>query len=1204
MASLLLALIIVALFAILFGYETADGEAKIRLNPSGLLAWLVSGNWPAKVGAGLVIIGIGALLRYAFANIEVPPELKLGSGALLAAALGFASMMLERQPKRRAIHLALAGSAFGVAYLTAYSAYGFFNYINDINALVLLALVAVAAGVFAVTRNVMSVAILAMVGAYLAPKFAIGQPSVLSIYGYYLVASILSLVMVTLRGWRPLIHLSFLFTLAGALFFGWNGRFYEPEYYALMQPLLLALTLVHLVMPLLERKYTQIANLKHFDSAYFVALPLVASALTLRIVPDLHREGAIGLGALALLWGIAGATLYASKRTEAARHTLVAVSLGVAAAFVYVQDLPWLLVGLGLSVALMAAAPKLEWARNIEELGCGAAALFGVLHIIDSIVQPIPQQPFLNELFAHRMIASITMMLGAWLGSRRKISFATLLVLAGCGWGVLSILAELLRLQIDFLPQLVYGIVLVAIALSIQFSNRSAVNSLIGGLLICALIVCGWWAWPGASDIITIAYLVLTLAALLGMAWAGRDTGQNDGSDFSPAMAIGLLPFALLPWAISTAVIFNVNTGFFEATVAMVGIAVAGLWARWWLSDSPRWNDRIQPLHVYFTAFALFYVTLLHIERGIWPVAFDVLALVYLIAYVTRRNREHAGVGFGLGAMMVLSVALVMQAMLLRGFGPDDVVMDASDINKMHLPAVASLMWVIFGAGLAWWGAQNKCRATWSAGSVLLVIAAVKLVLFDFGTLGQLGNIMAFIAAGVVFLGVAWFAPPPSKTESAPAFQFDSPSVVTQGREQSEQTSSQLGAMPQQMLQPELQVVHVSKPTNSTAKNEHSTAAINRSNKQRPTLSPRYREEPRGISVLWLILLGLSVVIALLSTAWYKHVRWQANEAKRFVQRQSVINELSQTPPVEISPLATPASSVAPLKSFELDRSNLPQRNECGFTDAKFPAEFSVYAAGAYSGRVTSYQIDQSGHQATQMDVAVNQRDKPVVLILGAYEPTIWNVGWTSGTNIVAVLIGGYHRQVITGISKSTPVLVSSYDNKGPCGYFYVAQDGNSRINPLSKQIFGRGVEMIYPANDGRIVVGRSIAANDTLVSSSDFPSAASFHVEGAPMAGSAGLEDAIRKGVLRKATQQDTEAWVAALAAEATHEDIPPAAGQAVSGTRAFSVFNGYVVLKPFVYPAGLYGGNSATFFIPRGVPKPTGNPGHSIVYDFNQMK
>jgi hypothetical protein len=43
--------------------------------------------------------------------------------------------------------------------------------------------------------------------------------------------------------------------------------------------------------------------------------------------------------------------------------------------------------------------------------------------------------------------------------------------------------------------------------------------------------------------------------------------------------------------------------------------------------------------------------------------------------------------------------------------------------------------------------------------------------------------------------------------------------------------------------------------------------------------------------------------------------------------------------------------------------------------------------------------------------------------------------------------------------------------------------------------------------------------------------------------------------------------------------------------------------VLKPMQFPAGLYGAHSATFFVPKGVPLPTGNAGHSAVLDFNTM-
>ncbi|MGD9687334.1 MAG: hypothetical protein AB7U43_10230, partial [Desulfobacter sp.] len=45
------------------------------------------------------------------------------------------------------------------------------------------------------------------------------------------------------------------------------------------------------------------------------------------------------------------------------------------------------------------------------------------------------------------------------------------------------------------------------------------------------------------------------------------------------------------------------------------------------------------------------------------------------------------------------------------------------------------------------------------------------------------------------------------------------------------------------------------------------------------------------------------------------------------------------------------------------------------------------------------------------------------------------------------------------------------------------------------------------------------------------------------------------------------------------------------------------YVVLKPFKLPAGMYGGNMAQFYVPKGVAFPSGELGHSTIYDFNTL-
>ncbi len=70
---------------------------------------------------------------------------------------------------------------------------------------------------------------------------------------------------------------------------------------------------------------------------------------------------------------------------------------------------------------------------------------------------------------------------------------------------------------------------------------------------------------------------------------------------------------------------------------------------------------------------------------------------------------------------------------------------------------------------------------------------------------------------------------------------------------------------------------------------------------------------------------------------------------------------------------------------------NSPARKSGGgLADLTLPPDVAIYAAGAYSGRKTAFQIDQSSHQAMQIEVAVFSADQPVVLMPGAYEPTRW----------------------------------------------------------------------------------------------------------------------------------------------------------------------------------------------------------------------
>lgn len=101
-----------------------------------------------------------------------------------------------------------------------------------------------------------------------------------------------------------------------------------------------------------------------------------------------------------------------------------------------------------------------------------------------------------------------------------------------------------------------------------------------------------------------------------------------------------------------------------------------------------------------------------------------------------------------------------------------------------------------------------------------------------------------------------------------------------------------------------------------------------------------------------------------------------------------------------------------------------------------------------------------------------------------------------------------------------------------------------------------------------------------------------------------ASLEEAVAQGLLRAADSKEADAWEqAALKANQKQVDVSPRKHRLFVPERP-STTRGYVVVKDFIYPPNLHGGNSATFFIPKDAPAPIGDRGHSTIYDFNTIQ
>jgi len=1106
-------------------------------------------------------------------HIDVSPEIKIGTGISLSALLGLSAFSFRQYPKRRALYLALAGAAHGVAYLTAYSAYGFFGFVNDVTGLSLLVLVACASAVFAISANAASIAVLAMAGAFAAPAFSIGAPGPLIVYGYYLAASGLTLLLVLARGWRSLIHLSFLFTLAGGLFFGWTHEFYRPEHYAIMQPMLLALVAQHLLMPLAESRAIHGRWLVRFDMAYFFALPIVAAILTLAIAPDVRDQGAQGLAALGVLWALTAMWLGWRKQEQASSYALLSTLFFTAAALLFIRDVSWPLISLVATTVIFTLAPRLGFSRTAMELCAGALLIFTAHHVIASIGSHNLGQPFLNQVFVERCMAVFALAWASFTGFRRDLTLARILGIVAVVWAVLSLAIELTRLNFEYLPQLVHGLLIcIALGISVLYAARTLPAFWMGTL---ALLILGSAWWAAAHAPLSLAYLLIILApislALLGRGGANR----TDDTDWPGVVALAVLPLTVLPWASRLDILLAIDSHFFVGMLTVAAALACIIFGQTLNWRTHAWRDNILSIISWVLVFALGSTLLFYIERSFWAVGFELLSLATLFFITYLRLQDSRNTILGIAAITL--AAFTLQAMLLRLFGPPGVL-NISDLAKMHMPAAISLLWASLGGGFCWWSTRTYSRALWTFGAVLLVLSAVKLVLFDFGSLGQLGNIIALIAAGGVFLAVAWLAPFPPKALKEDSLDVPPP------------TSGHKPAVPM-----------AAQPQSNNSESAPITADI----KPDPHPSNHYASRRSNAPDLTvsstrstLIPLAIGIGVILLSAIFYIYQRARA-------PLPTLPPALSQSiiAPEETASVAPqPASPENPAqKTVE---SGIPPKviDVCSQFLERLPNDYVLYAGGAYAGRKLNFQIDQSGHEATQFDIVVNEPGRDIVLALGAYEPSVWNIRWTPQTRIVGVYASGYHRQAVAGLDSSTPVLNSSDENRGTCGSFYISGSDVKAADNQVRRIFGRAAAAYHLASNGRLEIGRPLNGNFT--EQVGQVTVESFRDADAPLAGEAGLEQLVREGKLRPARRDDMRAWEDAKSRSSSQPQASYRGRQSSTGEAGSTVLRGaFVVLGPMRFPAGLYGAHSATFIVQKGAPIPEGNPGHSSVLDMNTL-
>jgi hypothetical protein len=285
------------------------------------------------------------------------------------------------------------------------------------------------------------------------------------------------------------------------------------------------------------------------------------------------------------------------------------------------------------------------------------------------------------------------------------------------------------------------------------------------------------------------------------------------------------------------------------------------------------------------------------------------------------------------------------------------------------------------------------------------------------------------------------------------------------------------------------------------------------------------------------------------------------------------------------------------------EAARLPE--SCFFPGLSLPPETEVYAVGAQGGRPLGWNIDHDqGLDPTRIKVAVNSPQTPVALILGAAEPNVWQIGWTEGTEILAVAVSGHYRQAVSGLPPKVPVVMGGWGGEPSrsvfCGPFDVSgrPDNLALLNEVSLRLFGRELKDLIRGRNGLAVVGRTLDTGVKIMTSrnvgyGDFKTPSSFPE------GEAGLTEAMRRGLIKPATWVELRQWRRAaferekIKAKAEGRTIPVAFDNTDGSGGVGYLIKGFLVVShDFVIPdrLKLSGNLTYNFFVPPGLDRPAG--------------
>ena len=383
------------------GPRAGGSGAGDSLGPAGFtIDWeqVLGRNWFAIIGAVALVLGIGFFLKLAFDANWIGDTGRVILGIVLGMALLGGGEYAQRRVPIWSRPVTAGGAA--ILYLSIYAAFGLYHLIRPDVAILFLAMVVALAGLLSLRYESIVIAVLGIVGAFLAPiLLGPSLPDVRLVLLYILVVDLGVLGVSSFRNWRWFTMLAWVGSYG--LFVYWLVRFpgFDPILIQLALTGVFAIfagasTLFHIIWRRVPGPLDM--GLMAINAAAFFATTVAL----------LWEDYGIWFGlislALALFYGLIA--LAAIKRSGAHPHVAL-IALPMALVFLTVA-MPLQLSGVWVTVAWAAQGTILVWVGflldrwQMRAFGLGVLALaVGHLLVFDSWVELEGFTPLLNDRF-------------------------------------------------------------------------------------------------------------------------------------------------------------------------------------------------------------------------------------------------------------------------------------------------------------------------------------------------------------------------------------------------------------------------------------------------------------------------------------------------------------------------------------------------------------------------------------------------------------------------------------------------------------------------------------------------------------------------------------------------------------------------------------------------------------------------------------